>query len=132
MSAPIYTQEIADRVCAGLSEGNSLKTVCGEIGIHPQRVFEWLRTKEDFLAQYNIAKEESADVLTEQMLDIADDLSDDAQSRRVRVDTRKWIASKLKPKKYGDKVEQNVKHGLDDDLTRLLQEIDGKSRTLPR
>lgn len=109
MSNPIYTQEIADRLCAGLAEGRSLVVVCKEIGIYPQRVFEWLRTKEDFLAQYNIAKEESADLLTEQMLEIADDLTDDAQSRRVRVDTRKWIASKLKPKKYGDKLDLNGK-----------------------
>jgi hypothetical protein len=28
---------------------------------------------------------------------------------RLRIDTRKWIASKLKPKKYGDKIEQEIK-----------------------
>jgi hypothetical protein len=85
-------------------------------------VFRWLRTQDEFRDQYARAKEESADALTDEMLDIADDGSNDWMSRhgkddevawsvngehiqrsRVRIDTRKWIASKLKPKKYGDK-----------------------------
>jgi hypothetical protein len=78
-----------------------------------------------FLDQYARAKEESADAFVEDMLDIADDGSNDwmeqkdkdgeaigwrengeaIQRSRLRVDTRKWIASKLKPKKYGEKIE---------------------------
>jgi hypothetical protein len=84
----------------------------------------WLRTRADFLNQYTRAKEESADALTDEMLDISDDASNDwmrrntdekgapgwyangdhIQRSRLRIETRKWIASKLKPKKYGDKV----------------------------
>jgi hypothetical protein len=43
--------------------------------------------------------------MVEDMHAIADDETLDPNSRRIRVDTRKWIASKLKPKKYGDKIE---------------------------
>lgn len=108
MSDNGYSQELGDKICAQISEGRSLSSVCRELGIHRQRVFEWLRVHESFLTQYTIAKEESADALAEEMLDIADDRNDDPQSRRVRVDTRKWIASKMKPKKYGDKVDLNA------------------------
>lgn len=87
-------------------------------------VFNWLRTYPEFLAQYTRAKEEAADAFVEEMLDISDDGRNDWMEKlgkdgepigwqlngehvnrsRLRVDTRKWIASKLKPKKYGDKV----------------------------
>lgn len=73
----------------------------------------------EFQEQYARAKEEQADFLAEEMLEIADDKSDDlldteegqsanpvaVQRARLRVDARKWAAAKLKPKKYGDKVD---------------------------
>lgn len=84
-------------------------------------VFRWLRTDDEFRKQYARAKEESADALVEEMLDISDEASNDwmevhdpdnpgyrlngeaINRSRLRVDTRKWVASKLKPKKYGDR-----------------------------
>jgi hypothetical protein len=101
-----YSQELADVICAQLSDGKSLRSICRQESMpSTTTIFNWLRTNEPFLEQYARAKEESADALADDMLEIADDLSEEAQSRRVRVDTRKWIASKLKPKKYGDKLE---------------------------
>lgn len=87
-------------------------------------VFKWLRVHPEFVEQYARAKEEQADALAEELLDIADDGSNDWMERRnsddgatgwqlngehiqrsrLRVDTRKWIASKLKPKKYGERI----------------------------
>jgi len=122
-----FTQEIADKICAQLADGDSLRTVClGEEMPDKTTVFRWLRTYEGFRTQYARAKEESADALADEMLDIADDGSNDwmethqrdnvgwqengeaMQRSRLRVDTRKWIASKLKPKKYGDKLDLNA------------------------
>jgi len=80
-----------------------------------------MRLYPEFLQRYEQAKEESADALADEMLDIADDSERDyteegrvntehVQRARLRVDTRKWIASKLKPKKYGDKLDLNANH----------------------
>lgn len=120
-----YSLELADKICAQLAEGISLKTVCkSEDMPSTQTVFTWMRTQTGFLDKYERAKEESADALIEDMLDIADDGSNDwiekndpnnpgyslngehVQRSRLRVDVRKWAASKLKPKKYGDKIQQ--------------------------
>jgi hypothetical protein len=92
-------------------------------------VFAWMRRFPEFLKQYARAKEESADAMAEEILEIADDGRNDWMERhgektedgepvkgwqlngehiqrsRVRIDTRKWLASKLKPKKYGDRVD---------------------------
>lgn len=116
-----FTQEIAERICAELALGKSLRTVCkGEDMPAIATIFNWFRTQEGFVEQYARAKEESSDALVEEMLDIADDAPlkvtgmDKSDSARVhaeamRVDTRKWIASKLKPKKYGDRLDLTTK-----------------------
>lgn len=117
-----YSQELADRICEQLSEGISLRTVCKADEMPcAATVFKWLRLKPEFVEQYTRAKEDAADAFAEEMLDIADEASNDwmevhdpdnpgyrlngehINRSRLRVDTRKWIASKLKPKKYGDK-----------------------------
>jgi hypothetical protein len=119
-----YSPELADEICAQLSEGKSLRTICkAESMPCITTVFGWMRKHPEFLKQYTRAKEESADVLAEEMLDIADDGSNDwmefhekenvgyrlngehVNRSRLRVDTRKWIAAKLKPKKYGEKLD---------------------------
>lgn len=118
-----YTEKLIDEICAQLSEGISLRTICLADDMPTGRtVWRWLRKHADFCQQYAKAKEESADALVEEMLDIADDGSNDWMARnepdnegyaynsehvqrsRLRVDTRKWAASKLKAKKYGDKI----------------------------
>lgn len=127
-----YTPELCDRICAELAAGLSLRTVCASEDMPSAvSVFAWIRKYPDFLKQYEAAKAESADALVEEMIDIADDGRNDwmevhdregecvgyringehVQRSRLRVDTRKWAASKLKPKKYGDKVDVN--HGVE-------------------
>lgn len=121
-----YTPERAEAICALLAEGMSLRTVCKQEGMPDcATVFSWMRKFPEFLKQYEKSKAESADYLVEEMLDIADDGSNDwmekhskegenigwqvngehVQRSRLRLDTRKWIASKLKAKKYGEKIE---------------------------
>jgi len=122
-----YTQNLAAKICAGLADGKSLRTVC-EPDDMPDKstVFNWLHDNQDFLDQYTRAKEESADLLVDEMLAIADDGSNDLMTigkgdksyeienkevtnrSKLRVETRKWIASKLKPKKYGDKIDHTT------------------------
>lgn len=116
----IYTPEIAAYICAQIADGNSLRKICREDGVPSlTTIFEWLGSKPEFAEQYARAKEAQADAMAEDMLDIADMPpaigekgtvdSGDVAHMRLRIDTRKWIASKLKPKKYGDKIEQEIK-----------------------
>ena len=124
-----YTKKLADRICALLTEGLSMRTICEDSKLPTARtLFRWLRTNDEFCQQYTRAKQESADALTDEMLDIADNAVNDwmerkgkdaegyelngehVQRSRLRIDTRKWLASKLKPKKYGDKLHIDNKH----------------------
>ncbi len=115
-----YTQEKADAICAMIAEGKSIRTICAidEMPGTPT-FYKWLRTYPEFLQQYACAKQDQADAMVEEMLEIADDGTNDymeiqtkkgvkvvfdkehAARSRLRVETRKWLASKLKPKAYG-------------------------------
>lgn len=104
-----YTQELTDIICAELAEGKSLRTILKAKDMPVMStVFLWLRTNTSFSEQYARAKEEGADAMVDEMLSLADEAVQDSAAvnkARLQVDTRKWIASKLKPKKYGDKTD---------------------------
>ena len=115
----IYSQELASEICAQIADGHSLRKICREDGMPTlSTIFYWLGKNPDFSDQYARAKDSQADALAEDILDIADlppamtekgiD-SADVADKRLRIEARKWIASKLKPKKYGDKIEQEIK-----------------------
>lgn len=126
-----YTDEIADLICERIAEGESLRAICADDGM-PNRatVFRWLGVNEIFRDQYARAKEAQAEALADEIVEIADDGRNDWMTRRqgddevlvpntehmqrsrLRVDARKWVASKLLPKKYGDRLDVESKGSL--------------------
>jgi len=101
-----YTKAIGDKICQRISEGESLRSICKDKKLPSARmVAYWLADERygDFLQQYMRAKEQQADNIFEEILEIVDDSDKDVQDRRLRMDARKWMAGKLRPKKYGDK-----------------------------
>lgn len=105
-----FTQELADKICNYIAGGMSLRKLCELDGMPTKETVRvWLRDNETFSAQYARARDEQADFYADEIIEIADNETD-PQKARVRVDSRKWIASKLKPKRYGDKLEVDNKH----------------------
>ena len=117
----LYTEALAVKICLRLAEGESLRKICEAKGMpSAETVRRWLLDDEDFCAQYVRAREVQADRFAEEILEIADDASDDwtvgkedkkvvdhehVQRSRLRVDTRKWLMARMAPKKYGDKMQ---------------------------
>lgn len=120
-----YSQELADAICSELAQGYSLRTVCKPDAMPSvQTIFTWFRTYPEFLEQYTRAKQESADAMADEVIDIADNATNDwmvkhgkddqeywqlngehVQRSRLRIETRKWLMAKMKPKTYGDKLD---------------------------
>jgi hypothetical protein len=71
-------------------------------------VFKWLADNSSFVEQYAHAREEQAETMAGQIVAIADDETLPSDSRRIKIDARKWVAAKLRPKVYGEKLD--VKH----------------------
>lgn len=83
--------------------------------------YKWLENDKNLAEYYARAKADQSDFLVDEALDIADNAKD-YNKARLQVDTRKWIASKLKAKKYGDKIQADV----DTSLTVKLVQFGGK------
>ena len=108
----MYSQDVADKICARLAEGESLRQICDSKGMpNRETVRLWLADPEraEFLAKYARAREDQADTLVDDMADVeaevhAGVLKPDAA--KVILWSRQWRAEKLKPKAYGAKVTQ--------------------------
>lgn len=140
-----FSQEIADAICERIAGGESLRSICADPDMPvTSTVCKWLGRQKAFAEQYARARELQADALFDEILEIADDGNNDWMERKgedgqslgwrengealrrsvLRVDARKWMASKLQPKKYGDKVQ--LDHAGEVKLTPSIR-INGKS-----
>jgi len=120
-----YTREIADTVCARLASGEALRQICRDEGMPPApTVREWVVSDRDgFAERYMRARELGWQEMAEETIDIADDGSNDwteretekgrvvkafdaehVQRSRLRIDTRKWLLSKMLPGLFGERV----------------------------
>lgn len=103
-----YTQEMADLICDRLANGESLRSICrDDVSPGQTTVFRWLAANDEFRKQYARARESQADAIADEILNIADEAVDPAKAR-VQIDARKWLAGKMRPKVYGDKVLTEV------------------------
>lgn len=105
MAKQKYDREtIVSVVCGCLAQGKPLVQILTAEGMPEYATFmRWLAEDESIRDSYTRARESSADFLADEIVHIADN-EPDPQVARVRIDARKWVAGKMKPKKYGDRV----------------------------
>lgn len=130
--ATVFNQKIANEILARIANGQSVRLIC-EKAPSPTRTtfYKWIRENEQFRKDYEQAIELRSDHIAEEILQIADDRTDDyvqelgdnglpvfiqnnvkVQRDRLRIDSRKWLLAKMSPKKYGDhlKVDADNNH----------------------
>lgn len=121
-----YTKELGNLICERLSHGESLRNICLDEGMpDASSVHRWVLEgeHEEFYKQYARAREIQAENMFDEILDIADDGSNDFMTvkrgkeeievedrevtnrSKLRVESRKWYLSKVLPKKFGDKLD---------------------------
>ena len=125
------TAEVKEDILLRLANGESLRSACKH---HDIRHSAWLWAVQgdaELADQYARAKEIGLDAMAEEILEISDDGSNDwmertgkdgesvgwalngehVQRSKLRVDARKWLLSKMAPRKYGDRVQQEISGG---------------------
>lgn len=123
-----YNSDVTSAICVRLGLGESLREICRDEAMPDKStVMRWLATHQEFRDQYASAREAQADYYAEEIIEISDDGTNDWMERkrsdgsaeevenkevlnrsRLRVDTRKWLMARMAPKKYGDKITQEV------------------------
>lgn len=115
-------EEIFNRIMSEIIHGRALRNILKDEGMPaPETFYVWLDQDESKSKRYARACEYRADAIFDEIIDIADETDNDTiydietgaekpnhewiARSRLRVDSRKWIASKLAPKKYGDKID---------------------------
>lgn len=106
MGKPKFSEDVREELLARLAKGESMATIDKDPRMPSwTTVTNWLNSDPDFVVKYARAREAQADYFVEQMIAIADEASaDTVQAARLQIETRKWIAAKTRPKKYGDKL----------------------------
>lgn len=150
--ASSYNDKIARKICIRLMEGETLKQITDDARMPAMRtVIKWLAEPkfDAFREMYYYARRVYAELLMDEIIEISDDVSDDwtktfdkkgnhngwkpnhehVQRCRLRIDTRKYLAAKLIPRIYGEKLE--VEHGVTGDLKELLQGASNHDKGLP-
>jgi hypothetical protein len=126
-----YSDQIADRICQLITDGYTLRQIGNEFPElpHKRTVLGWLAEPNDyptFSQRYARAREARAEAMADEIEEISDDGRNDwyereiaggrtitvpdqehIQRSRLRVDTRKWLMSKLLARKYGDRLDVN-------------------------
>lgn len=100
--------EIADKIISESFEGKSLEQSLKNHGVDRRAFYRCLEENVELSREYARAKPSRADMAAEDIIRIADDENIDVQRARNMIDARKWIASKLLPQVYSDRVEINV------------------------
>ena len=122
-----FNQETADKICARLAMGDTLRAICRDDGFPPESTVRgWVVDDQGgFAAQYTRARDLGLDAMADELIEIADkthegvtvttkEWGEEVKSgdmlghRQLRYDARKWYLSKLAPKRYGDRLDVAV------------------------
>lgn len=136
-----YSKKLADEICERMARGESVNQICKDNHMPSDAtVYCWAKNYKDFGEAFKEAKDNRAHVLVDQILEIADNSINDymeniqgitvishenIQRSKLRVDARKWVASKMLPRVYGDKT---TLVGSDEDAPIQIEGISTRDR----
>lgn len=148
----LYSEDTAAEICHRLSIGETLRQICRSPGMPAaSTVCLWVTDdREGFAERYARARELGIEAIAEEIIEISDDGSNDWMTRegkdgegtsyavngehvsrsKLRADSRRWLLSKLRPEKYGDRLELagNVELKMSDDqLESRVAQLLGKA-----
>jgi hypothetical protein len=127
--------QIFDYVCENIEKGRALRKVLKDENMPSSKTFfNWLDLYPEKVKQYARATEIRAEAIFDDILSIADENSNDTyitddglervnndviQRSRLRIDARKWVLSKLNPKKFGDKVQNELSGTITQEVLKI-------------
>ncbi|KTD62404.1 hypothetical protein [Legionella shakespearei] len=139
-----YNDTLANEICDTIaSSSKGTKKLCLEHSHWPcqDTLFTWLKAYPEFSEQYAQAKICQIELLVDEILEISDDESQDQyvnelgalvpnpsaiNRARLKVDVRKWLACKLVPRVYGNKIDIESDSRMSEELRQLSADLDVK------
>lgn len=116
MADPTSREARAAAVLEAIASGMSLRTAAKSCGVAAQTFLDWCTADPELAGQYARSRDTMIDAIADETIRLADDPpernpltgaidSASVAKQRLQVDTRKWLLSKLAPKRYGERLE---------------------------
>ncbi|MBZ9352478.1 DNA-binding protein [Escherichia coli] len=134
-----YTEEKALEICELVADGQSINKISKMPGM-PTRstILKWFRDVPEFSIMYARAKEIGLEVLVDEIIDLSDAAenikAEELRRHQLMIDTRKWLLAKLQPRKYGERVTQEIVGNKEEapvqvevtkeEIARIVQEVE--------
>ena len=116
---PVYSNEVWKSIFDRVGGGASLTTALKETGLSYTHAYRLMDADPKLAEAYERAKKDRASRMAEEIIELADapipkhlqgvEISAWVAQKRLQVDARKWVAAKLHPKVYGDKIDVSVR-----------------------
>lgn len=118
-----FTPELAARICAELSTGKPMTIICDSEDMpNPSTVWDWTKNDPAFSQDIARARDSGYDRIAQDALNIADETGSDTvvtqfgprpdkewiMRSRLRVETRLKLLAKWDPKRYGERITQEI------------------------
>lgn len=120
------TNEQKDLIISSLIKSEPLAGICEDMGFTPFLLFKYLKTDPQFETEIKAAREEAIEHKVDALENITKNCKSliDTTAARIQSENIKWIASKRKPKDYGDNINVNHVHNID--LSQVLAAAEGR------
>lgn len=115
---------LAERAIEAMANGENFADACSTLGVKPWTVHRFISADIDLQSAYVQAQRCHAEILAEEVVAIADDVSGDPQHNRNRMAARQWWASKTNPK-FSDKLHVEVEQRIS--LVDAIAEAKGRA-----
>lgn len=103
-----FDMAVVTTICQRIADGKSLRAVCKAADMPARENFlDWVAKKPEVRALYEQAIADREERYFEEVIEIADS-GRDPQKTRVQVDARKWVLARMNPKKYGDRMTNEL------------------------
>jgi len=127
---PLFDREqLVPQICERLAKGETLTSICSDLGVTRQTVNAWRRDDENIANQIQAARDDGYDAIADECLDIADNTQEGVEvverggkkeyhhgdmlgHRKLRIETRLKLLAKWDPKRYGEKQHHELSGGL--------------------
>lgn len=101
-----------EKIIEAVGEGQYLRTLLDTHGVSAYVFWVSLREHPGLMERYDDARKARTEIQVEEMLSISDE-EQDLMRAKLQIDTRRWIASKMNPSRYGDRIDVHTTHTLD-------------------
>jgi len=104
-----YSEQEAEVILERLALGDTLSSICRDLGRKPTTIYRWEEANPDFREKYAHARERGMDSRADEIIDLSNRADEkNYNAIRLMIDARKWTMSKIAPKKYGERIATEV------------------------